>query len=354
MKVDNKKIKVGIIGASGYTGAELLRILHTHPHVQVVEIFAHRSAGYKVEEVFPHLITGYGGCELEAYSTEREFRADFYFLCVPHGTSHEIVPVLLKEKKRVIDLSADFRLKDPVLFESVYTVKHSSSDLIKEAVYGMPELFRDEIENAKLVANPGCLARASILSLAPLLKNHLIDEKSMVVLDAKTGVSGAGRKLREDLMFSEMNEDMRPYSPVSHRHVPEIEQVAYELLGKKIKLTFVPHIVSIDRGILVSSYIKLSPKTSFFEVKEVFREFYRDSPFVRVLSGGRLPSVKRVRGSNLVEIALVKGGDEDSLVVFSCLDNLVSGASGNAIHCFNIMNQFEEDTSLKTIIPLYP
>lgn len=354
MKVDDEKVKVGIIGASGYAGAELLRILHVHPYVSVVETFAYRSAGRKLSEVFPHLSTGYSGCELEAYSLERELRADFYFLCVPHGHSHEIVPFLLEQGKRVIDLSADYRFKDSSLFENVYGVKHSSIELLKEAVYGIPELFYEKIAGASLVANPGCLARAAILSLAPLLKDRFIEEESTIVIDAKTGVSGAGRKMRSDLMFSEMNEDMRPYSPVSHRHVPEIEQVAGELSGSKKEIIFVPHIVSIDRGILATCYTRLSPGYTFSEAKKAFTEFYQKSPFVRMLTPENLPSVKRIRGSNLVEIAIVGGKNNNSLIIFSCLDNLVSGASGNAVHCFNVMNQFDEDSGLSTIIPLYP
>lgn len=353
MCAEAQKIRIGIIGASGYTGAELIRIFDTHPKVTIAELYAHERAGMFVEDVFPHLGSIFYGCQLESFALDKDLRADFYFVCTPHGHSNKVTPELLKVGKKVVDLSADFRFKDVDAFERTYGVEHGAKEIIEEAVYGMPELFFKEIENARLIANPGCLARATLLALAPIVKAGILKKDSSAIVDVKTGVSGAGRKMREDLAFSEMNEDLRPYNPVTHRHVPEVEEMLKEIAGNDVQVTFVPHLAPYDRGVLASVYIELSEDTDELVLKGLYREFFTASPFVRILTGSELPSVKRVRGSNNVDIAILNGKTLDRAIVFVALDNLVSGASGNAVHCFNIMNEFDQTLGLQST-PLFP
>lgn len=331
------KIKAGVVGATGYTGTELLRILANHEDVEVTEVFSQSSAGKRLSEVVPHLADHYCHLVLSSFSAE-DASADAYFVCLPHGSAQQTVKQLIEHGKKVIDLSADFRLKDISVYESVYGVKHCCPELVERAVYGMPEFKAGAIKKAQLVANPGCLARASILALYPAVKHGIL--KSPVVVDAKTGVTGAGKRVRQDLHFPEMNEDLRPYAPLNHRHEPEIIQEA----GLTEELFFVPHLVPVDRGIVVSAYFKGSGAA------EIYRDFYADSPFVKVID--RMPSVKNVRGTNQVELSVVETGGKTA--VFVALDNLVSGASGNAVHCFNIMHGLDETSGLSKLIPLRP
>lgn len=330
------KIKVGIVGATGYTGTELLRILAHHDAVEVVEVYSRSAAGKKLPEVLPWLADYYHEIRFDTFNPDRA-QADTYFVCLPHGAAQEAVFELFKRGKRVIDLSADHRLRDVSIYESVYQVKHAHPELVHQAVYGMPELHENEIAGAKIVANPGCLSRAAILALYPAARAGVID--SPVVVDAKTGVSGAGRGVRQDLHFPEMNEDIRPYAALNHRHQPEIAQET----GIE-DLFFVPHIVPVDRGIVVSAYFKGAG------IRQIYQNFYRHSPFVRLIN--RLPSVKDVRGTNLVQLSVVES--EGRAAVFVALDNLVSGASGNAVHCFNIMHGLDQPTGLSKLTPLRP
>lgn len=299
------KIKVGIVGATGYTGTELLRILANHEFVEVTEVYSHSSAGKRLAEVVPHLSHFYGSLELRAFDADGA-QADAYFVCLPHGSAQEAVYQLIERGKKVIDLSADYRLKNISVYESVYGVKHSHPELVKKAVYGMPEIQADAIGKAQLVANPGCLARASILALYPAAKAGIINPP--IVVDAKTGVTGAGRGVRQDLHFPEMNEDFRPYGALSHRHEPEIVQQT----GLSTGLFFVPHLVPVDRGILVSAYY-MAEGTA-----ELYRKYYASSTFVNVID--RMPSVKNVRGTNLVELSVVES--DGRTAVFVALDTL--------------------------------
>lgn len=344
----SETLTAGIVGVSGYTGAELLRLLAGHPRVRVTEAYAARHAGRRVADILPHLGTSYGGLVAAAFSDDVEPRADVYFLCLPHGTSHAIAKRLVGAGKRVIDLSADFRFRDVARYEAVYGVRHEAPELLGEAVYGLVEANRARIAAARLVANPGCLARATLLALLPLQAEGLAREGSVPLVDAKTGVSGAGRTARDDIVFSEVNEDARPYNPLRHRHVAEIEQALSEA-GRPVRVSFVPHLVPMDRGILASAYIELSPGVDPGTVRGAFERAYAGSPFMRVLGDDTLPSTKRVRGTNRVEIGFAFGPVDGRVAVFVALDNLVAGASGNAVHCLNLMAGFDEDEGLRGV-----
>lgn len=345
-------VKVAIVGASGYTGAELLRIMSVHPKAEVAELYARKNAGKKAGEVFPHLPKKYANMLLKDLESDSR-DADTYFVCVPHGSAQPIVADLLSRGKKVVDLSADYRIKDVSIYEKYYRVAHNYGRELKSSVYGMPEFFEDEIAEANLVANPGCLARASLLALGPLYGDKLINLSQSPVIDAKTGVSGAGRRLKRDILFPEMNEDIRPYSPIYHRHVPEIEQFLKNLSNREIKVIFVPHIASFDRGILASVYLRVVEEIEVSDIGQTYLRYYGDSPFIKLVDLKQLPSVKRVRGSNTVEISFSEIFDKN-LVVFVALDNLMSGASGNAVQCFNLMHHFDPEAGLRNLPPLYP
>ncbi|MCX7832138.1 MAG: N-acetyl-gamma-glutamyl-phosphate reductase [Actinobacteria bacterium] len=344
-----EKIKVGIVGVSGYTGRELLRILKYHPNVQIFEVFGSQSRGVFLSNLHPMLNLKFD-LEVKDFFSESH-NADVYFVCVPHGKAQDVVSLLYREGKRVIDLSADYRLKEASVYENTYGVKHNHKDLLQVAVYGMPEIFKANIRNAAIVANPGCLARATLLSLYPLLDSGLIKNKDCVVVDAKTGVSGAGMSLRDDLHFPHMNENLKPYAPLHHRHVPEIIQEISNFAGFSINLMFVPHLVAIDRGILVSTYFTTSEEISNEKLFEIYSNFYSDSPFVKVIYRN-LPEIKNVRATNYVQIGFETSNN--SGVVFVALDNLTSGASANAVHNMNIMFDFKETSGLEEMSPLYP
>lgn len=343
-------IKVGIIGPGGYTGRELLRILANHPFVEVTEVYGQESQGLPLKSLYPYLQGETGDITVKAFG-EDDLNADVYFLCVPHGTSARYSIDILNSGKKVIDLSADFRLKKSEAYKMYYQTEHPAPELLEKSVYGMPEFRKDQIAKADLVANPGCLARTSLLAFLPFVIREAVDYGFPIVIDVKTGVSGAGKKPRADLHFPEMNEDFRPYNPLNHRHVPEIIQETVEFgAPKDLKMLFVPHLIPIDRGILASVYFRLKNDSNDFNPYAIFYETYQKSPFVRILKDD-LPSLKRVRGSNMVEITAVSSED-GNLVVFAALDNLVSGASGTAVHNFNIMFGLPEGTGLSNLLPL--
>ena len=342
------RVKVGIVGVAGYTGRELLRILENHPNADISEVYGASSAGVRLGELYPFLSKKTGQLEIADFYTQSH-QADFYFVCVHHGKSQEIVARLIGEGKRVVDLSADFRIKDPAIYEKVYSVRHRFVELLKKAIYGMPEIYKEKIKTADLVANPGCLARAAILSLFPLVKEELIDPGYPVIIDAKTGVSGAGRNLREDLHFPHMNENFKPYAALYHRHQPEIEQ---ELKYKEnLEIAFVPHLLPVDRGILVSSYVRLKERLSREHLLEIYNQVYHEAAFIKVLEKG-YPELKMVRGTNSVYLGIEVRGV--NAAVFGALDNLLSGASGTAVHNFNLMTGCPEKEGLDSLTPLYP
>ena len=339
------KIKVGIVGITGYTGEELLKCLSKHPRVEL-SVLAGRvsSPSRSMNQIYPglaHLLMTVEGYS-EKSMTEK---ADIVFLALPHRVSFEIVPGLIAAGKKVIDLSADFRLNDGDIYEKWYGQKHSASHLLEKAVYGLPEIYRNKIKKAKLVANPGCYPTTIILGIAPAITNGLIDIKSIIV-DSKSGISGAGRKKTQEFFKTEAG-NFRPYNiGGAHRHIPEIEQELSKVAGKNIVITFTPNIIPIERGMVSVIYANLKKKTNTDHVIEEFKKFYAGEKFVRILDKGKVPEVRNVIHTNFCDIGLEVDVRTGRLVIVSAIDNLVKGASGQAVQNLNIMCGFDETEGL--------
>ena len=345
------KAKIGIIGATGYTGEELLRLLLRHPEVEVAALTSQKYAGLPIDQVFPSLMK-HIQLKCEELSVERiSQKVDFVFTAVPHKTAMETVPLFYRLGKKVVDLSADFRLKDPAVYERWYQ-KHTAPDLLPKSVYGLPELHREGIRNAKIVGNPGCYPTGALIGLIPLVKKDLISLDGIVV-DSKSGVSGAGRDVVLDSLFCEVNEGVKAYKIFAHRHTPEIEQELSQLVQREIKVTFVPHLIPMDRGILSTLYVRLIKKLKTEELLDAFQDFYRGEPFIRICPKGKLPNTKDVRGSNFCDIGVVVSEPDDRGVVVTAIDNLVKGASGEAVQNMNIMLGYPETMGLE-VLPLSP
>lgn len=338
-------LKVAIVGASGYTGVELIRLLHCHPEVAVTCVTSEQSAGKKISDVFPSLRHR---CDLVLENLEPvrvAEKADFIFTALPHKAAMEVVPTFLKMGKRVVDLSADYRLRDAKEYEKWYE-PHMNPELLKNAVYGLPEVRRAKIAGADLVANPGCYPTSIILGLAPLLKKKLIDPAS-IIADSKSGVSGAGRSAKVDNLFCEVNDGFKAYGVGGvHRHIPEIEQELSLLAGRELVISFTPHLVPMDRGILSTIYAQPAGAVTTAELLDLYNEFYHGEPFVRVLPEGIFPSTSHVRGSNFCDMGLTVDGRSGRIIVVSVIDNLVKGASGQAVQNMNIMLGFPENLGL--------
>ncbi|MEW6103823.1 MAG: N-acetyl-gamma-glutamyl-phosphate reductase [bacterium] len=329
-------IKISIIGATGYTGRELIRLLLRHREADIIHLSAHIEKEMAISDIFPGLL-----CNTPVKTTMDVgscCESDAIFLCLPHIVSQEYIPSLYELKKRVIDLSADFRLKDPDIYEEWYNTQHLAPHLIKEAVYGLPELYRDKIKDAKIVANPGCYPTSSILALAPCIKNKLVDLSS-IIIDAKSGISGVGRSPSIVTHFPEANESVSAYSIFTHRHTPEINQELSLLGGEKVNITFVPHLIPMDCGILSTIYIKLLANVNLLDI---YRDFYKNEQFVRIVS--KPPKTKDVVGTNLCLINITQ--EKQMAVITSAIDNLVKGASGQAIQNMNIMFGISEKEGL--------
>lgn len=351
-KNEKTKLSVGICGASGYTGMELLRILALHPHITVTAVTSEKSAGKKVGDVFPFL-SSYGGLTFEPMNREKLLnKADLFFLALPHGASQEAVHYFFSNGRKVVDLSADYRLTDPKTYAAWYGLLHNYPAALKKAVYGLPELYRKKIQKASLIANPGCYPTSAVLGLIPAVRNRMID-LSTVIVDSKSGTSGAGRKADLGVSFCEVNEGFKAYGLATHRHTPEIEQEISNLAGKKVVVNFTPHLLPVDRGILTTIYAKLNRKTGTKTVLSLFNRTYAKEPFVRVLQEGVLPNIKNVRGTNTCEIGVKVNDRTDTLIIISAIDNLVKGASGQAIQNMNIMMGYEETAGLGQLA-LYP
>jgi N-acetyl-gamma-glutamyl-phosphate reductase len=343
-------LKVAICGASGYTGAELLRLLLRHPSVRITAVTSEQSAGKTPGDLYGHL-RGIEGLVFEHLEPQTlAAQADVFFLALPHGASQNAVNHFHRKGKRVIDLSADFRLKDPQVYEAWYKTPHRFRTALKASVYGLPELYRRRLKKASLVAVPGCYPTSAILALYPALKHGLVDTRS-IVIDSKSGTSGAGRKAETAYFFCEVAENFRAYAVGSHRHTPEMEQELSNIAGGKIAVTFTPHLLPIDRGILSTIYVKVKVGIDMSVIRKAYEKTYRREPFVRVLPQGALPSVKDVRGTNVCAMGLSASGR--TLVLVSTIDNLVKGASGQAVQCMNIMHGFPETTGLDTTA-VYP
>lgn len=342
----DKKITAAIIGSSGYTGGELFRLLLNHSRVTVTAVTSERSAGKPLSDIFPQLL-GLTDLVCEALDPEAiAKKADLLFLALPHVTAQEAGHRFHALGRKVVDLSADYRLSDAAVYEKWYEHCHQYPDLLKQAVYGLPELHRNAIRSASLVANPGCYPTSAILGLAPLLRGKMIDPDT-IVIDSKSGVSGAGRSPGLPYHFPEANEAFMAYKIGTHRHTPEIEQELTLLAGKTVTVSFTPHLAPMNRGILTTLYGRLSAPSDTRKVHEAFREFYRDEPFVRVLPPGQLPNTRHVRGSNFCDIGVHADPRTNRAVVVTAIDNLVKGASGQAIQNMNLMLGFAETEGLK-------
>jgi N-acetyl-gamma-glutamyl-phosphate reductase len=345
------KTKVGIVGATGYTGAELLRLLLHHPEVEVTALTSQKYAGVPIDQVFPSLMKSLElKCE-ELTVGQISKKTDFIFTAVPHKTAMETVPLFYRLGKKVVDLSADFRLRDPAVYERWYQ-KHTASDLLRESVYGLPELHRDKIRSAKIVGNPGCYPTGALIGLIPLVKKGLVSLEGIVV-DSKSGVSGAGRDVVLESLFCEVNEGVKAYKIFAHRHTPEIEQELSQMAQKEIRVTFVPHLIPMDRGILSTLYVRLVKKLKTEELLDAFEDYYREEPFIRIYPKGKLPNTKDVRGSNFCDIGVAVSEPDGRAVVITAIDNLVKGASGEAVQNMNIMLGYPETMGLDAL-PVVP
>lgn len=340
-------VKIGIVGASGYTSSELMRLLVSHPGDIKLELVTSRTyEDVLVSEVIPSL-KGLVELKFEKLEiNELKGRVDFVFLAVPHRVAMSVVPDILEQSIRVIDFSADYRLKDAKVYEDWYHVEHTSPQLIDAAVYGMPEIYREKIRNADLIANPGCYPTGAILGALPLLKEKLVYLDN-IVFDSKSGISGAGSKPKDVTHFPNRDANVKAYSIGIHRHTPEIEQELGLYANAEIKLNFTPHLIPMSRGILTTSYFKLKEQVTTDKVLEFYKKFYENEPFVRVLDRSEYPQTKAVYGSNFCDIGLEVVPRTETIVVSTAIDNLVRGASGTALHNFNIMAGFDETAGLQ-------
>jgi N-acetyl-gamma-glutamyl-phosphate reductase len=344
-------IKVGIYGGSGYTGQELLRLLLGHPEAKVVAATSQRFAGTPLSDLYPVFS---GQTDLVFTNDPPEVVAgfaDFIFLALPHGVSMGVAPIFIQAGRKVVDLSADFRIRDAASYEAWYC-RHTAVGMLGEAVYGLPELHRDEIRKARLTANPGCYPTSIILGLAPVLRSRWIDPAS-VIADSKSGVSGAGREPRSDSLYCEVEGGFKAYKIGDHRHTPEIEQELGLLAGQEMKISFTPHLLPVKRGILSTIYAKMEKDASAEEATALYQEFYRNEPFVRVCRAGTFPNLSSVVGSNFCDIGVTVDKRTGRLIVVSVIDNLIKGASGQAIQNMNLMFGLPEGTGLP-MIALYP
>lgn len=342
-------IKVGIVGGTGYTGVELLRILATHPQVNLVEITSRSEIGMNIADLFPNL-RGRIGLKFTEPDMHRLSACDLVFFATPNGVAMTMVPQLLAAGVRVIDLAADFRLQDAAEWEQWYQMPHACPELLAEAVYGLPELNRNKIKNARLIANPGCYPTAVSLGLLPLLEQNVVDV-SQLIADAKSGVSGAGRKASVAHLYCETVDSMKAYGVAGHRHLPEIQQTLQQAAGKPVGLTFVPHLTPMIRGIHATLYARCAKTPT--DLQKLYVERYRNEPFVDIMPVGSHPETRSTRGSNICRIAVHQPQNAQTIVVLSVIDNLVKGAAGQAVHNMNLMFGYDETLGLNAI-PVMP
>lgn len=337
-------VKVGIVGGTGYTGVELLRLLAGHPQVEVSVITSRSEAGRAVADLFPNL-RGHFDIAYSAPDAKTLAACDLVFFATPNGTAMKLVPGLLEAGVKVIDLAADFRLREVAVWEKWYAMQHACPDLLEEAVYGLPEVNREAITKARLVANPGCYPTAATLGFLPLIESGVIDIDNLVA-DCKSGVSGAGRGASAPMLMGEVGESFKAYAVPGHRHLPEIRQNLSECAGEPVGLTFVPHLLPMIRGIHATLYAQLNEEA---DLQALFEQRYAAEPFVDVLPPGSHPETRSVRGVNQCRIAVHRPQEEDDVVVLSVIDNLVKGAAGQAVQNMNLMMGLEETAGLGAV-----
>ncbi len=347
---DKTILKVGIIGASGYTGADMIRLAARHPNIEIAALVAKAHAGQSLAKVFPHLgpidgpdIINVADCDFS--------RLDAVFCGLPHGQAHQVI-ASLPEALRIIDMSADFRLRDAAVYADWYGVAHGAPELLGEAVYGLTEHYAEEIVDARLVACPGCYPTAVLLALLPLVNDGLVVVDD-IVIDAKSGVSGAGRAPRQNTLFAEVGEGITPYAIAAHRHSPEIEQELSKVAGGNIVVNFTPHLVPMSRGELVTCYLRLGAGAKADDLRTALAARYGPCPFVRIAPQGAMPATQHVRGSNYCLINVFADRIEGRVIVVAAIDNLVKGSSGQALQNFNLMFGLAEEAGLEQL-PLFP
>ena len=344
-------MKVSIIGASGYAGEELIRLLHGHPHAEIVHLTSERHTGEKISKLYPHLTHIYDNMLDSMEDVHRMAEdSDVLFIALPHGHAMKLVKAIADLPVRIIDLGADYRFADTSVYEAWYHVPHTDPEA--ERVYGLAELYRDAIRGAHLIGNAGCYTTAGILALTPLVQEHLVQMDSILV-DAVSGASGAGRTPKESTHFPEFYDSFTAYGAVSHRHTPEIEQALSEQAGEPVTINFTPHLAPIVRGILATCYARLADGVTEEDVDAAFAAQYADEFFIRLLGRGAYPSTKYVRGTNYCDIAWHIDPRTHRVIVFSAIDNLVKGAAGQAIQNMNIALDLDERTGLD-LVPMYP
>ncbi len=345
-------LRVGIIGASGYTGVELARLLFTHPDCELTVVTSRQYVGKPLSSVFPSLRKRVSLVCENPDPQSLISKADFFFTAVPHKTAMEIVPPLLDAGKKVVDLSADFRIRDAKVYEQWYQT-HSCPELLADAVYGLPELYRKQVAATNLTANPGCYPTSVILGLAPLLQEDLIDPKTLII-DSKSGTSGAGRSASVATLFCEVNDGFRAYKVGGgHRHIPEMEQELSILADQDVTISFTPHLLPISRGILSTMYASLAADVDADTLQALYEKIYTDEPFVRLCAPGEVPATQHVRGSNCCDIGLQIDHRTGRVIVISAIDNIAKGAAGQAIQNMNLMHGFPETTGLMGV-PFFP
>jgi N-acetyl-gamma-glutamyl-phosphate reductase len=349
---NTKKIKVGIVGGTGYTGVELLRLLSMHPHASLTVITSRGDAGLPVADMFPSL-RGFVDLAFSDPSQANLTACDVVFFATPHGVAMSQARELLNAGVKVIDLAADFRLQDTAVFEKWYKMPHSCPDVLEGAVYGIPELYREQIKSANVIGNPGCYPTTVLLGLAPLLKQGWLDFNAPIIADAKSGVSGAGRKAEVATLFAEASDNLKAYGVAGHRHHPEI-LAQLKALSKEdaLQFIFVPHLIPMIRGMLSTLYVKLNKSLDISALQELYETFYAGEHFVDVMPQGGLPETRSVRGANQLRIAL-HGQPNEYLTILVIQDNLVKGAAGQAVQNMNIMFGLEESLGL-SVVPLMP
>lgn len=349
MGVANKKIRVGIVGATGYTGMELLRLLLRHPQAEIALVTSEKYAGKRLDQVFPHLQRQSRLILEELEDDQIADKCDVVFSCLPHKSAMSHIAVWARSDVRIIDLSADFRLRSQEDYETWYGERHLAAHLLKNAVYGLPEIHRKEIQKSSLIGNPGCYPTGAILGLVPLIQEKIIDVDS-IIIDSKSGVTGAGRSAVLESLFCEVNDSVHAYKVGGkHRHIGEIEQELSLAAGKPVVISFTPHLIPMDRGILTTIYANAVKKTDTKVLLSIFSEFYKKEPFIRVLPEGVLPRTKEVRGSNTCALGAVFDPRTQRIIVITAIDNLLKGASSQAVQNMNILFGLSETTGLESL-----
>lgn len=345
-------IKAGIIGATGYAGAELVRLLYAHPEVEIVKLGSKSYAGEEFASLYGNMRDFIEDDCMDVDLAEYAKACDVIFTATPQGYLGSILSKDILKDTKIVDLSADYRLKDVSIYEQWYKIEHKSPELLTDAVYGLCEINRESIKGTNLLANPGCYTTCSILSAYPLVKEGIIDPNS-IIIDAKSGTSGAGRGAKVNNLFCEVNENVKAYGVLTHRHTPEIEEQLSYACGKDIRIVFTPHLIPINRGILVTGYGNLAKTVSKEEIKAAYEKYYKDEHFIRLLPDGMPAETRWVEGSNFVDISFKIDERTNRVVFMGALDNLIKGAAGQAVQNMNLMFGFDESMGLEAL-PMFP